>query len=159
MKRTTIKKSILLSIPLTFMLNTAAMAIVSNNEPPVTQHSCDVKNPKKHFNRENKGNHYTRSATLILINKYGVRMDEITKAKESGKTVFDIAQSKGLDKQKLKDLILAPRLKTIDEMVSTGELTKEDGELVKNRMKQHIEKWDGKLENYVGKKGNLKVEH
>lgn len=157
MKKGLIKKAVLLAIPLTFMLSTTALAFEEVKGTPPMNHSCETKNPKKQINKENKGKHYTRSATLILMNKYGVKPDEITKAKESGKTVFDLAKIKGVEEQQLRDLILAPRLKTIDEMVLTGELTKEEGEMVKSKMKQHISNWDGKLNNYNPEKDKFKI--
>jgi polyhydroxyalkanoate synthesis regulator phasin len=151
LRKCAIKKSILFSVPIILMLGTTTMA-TEIKASPSKNHTCEVKNPEKKFNKENKGFHYTRSATLILINKYGIRMDEVTKAKEGGKTVFDLAKSKGVTEQQLKDLILAPRLKIIDEMVMTGELTKEDAENVKGRMKQNINNWNGKLDNFDANK-------
>lgn len=157
MKKCVIKKAILLSVPLTFMLNSTIMAVEFINNPS-TNHKYEINNPNKKFNKSNKDYHYTRSAILILINKYGIKTDEIMKAKESGKTVFDLAKTKGISEQQLKDLVIAPRLKTIDGMVETGELTKEDGELIKLKMKQHINNWTGKLDNYdPNDKGKVKL--
>lgn len=157
MKKCAIKKAILLSVPLTFMLSTTVFASEVNVNPLCANKSCESKKPGKQFKKANKDYHYTRSATLILINKYGIKMDEITKAKESSKTIFDLAKTKGITEQQLKDLVLAPRLKTIDEMVATGELTKEDSEIIKSKIKQNISNWTGKLDNFdPNKRGKLK---
>lgn len=91
--------------------------------------------------------HFSHSASRILENKYGVKSEDIEKAKTSGKTFFDLAKDKGLNETDLKSAIIAPRLKALEEAVNTGELNNEKAEEIKSKTKENIEKWDGKIED------------
>jgi polyhydroxyalkanoate synthesis regulator phasin len=91
--------------------------------------------------------HFTHSSIRILKNKYNVKAEEIEKAKAEEKTIFDIAKSKGLTETKLKELIIAPKLKALDEMINTGEMNKENGEALKVKLKEEIKNWNGKIEH------------
>lgn len=103
------------------------------------QNNKECKDGCKHSNR------FTFAAINILVNKYDVKTADIDKAKAEGKTIFDVAKTKGLTEVQIKELIITPKIKAIDEMILTGELTKEKGELIKTNLKASIDKWDGKI--------------
>jgi hypothetical protein len=92
--------------------------------------------------------HFSHSASRILENKYGIKAEDIEKAKTSGKTFFDLAKEKGLNEADLKAAIIAPRLKALEEAVNTGELSNEKAEEIKTKTKENIQEWDGKIENF-----------
>ena len=100
--------------------------------------------------------HLSRSAINILKNKYGIKKEAIEKAISEGKTIFDVAKDNKITVDQLKSLIISPKMKAIDEMVVTGELTKENADKMKSKFKEMLDKWDGKIEPKNFKKDNTK---
>jgi hypothetical protein len=68
--------------------------------------------------------------TNILKGK-GVTDTEITNAVNSGKTIYSLAEEKGITTDQLKSSILEEKIKLIDDAVAKGTLTKEQGEISK----------------------------
>lgn len=75
--------------------------------------------------------------TNILKGK-GVTDTEITDAVNSGKTLYSLAEEKGITNDQLKSSMLEERIKIIDDAVANGTLTKEQGELSKERITENI---------------------
>lgn len=154
MKKTTNVKIVLLTICLSLSIGNIALASgntsVIQNEPAVKK---DQLKTQDHAKCKRKHNHFLHSSLAILKNKHGLTAEEIDKAKASGKTVYDLAKAKGVSVEDLKVSMLAPKLKAIDEMVGTGELTQEKADAMKNKLKENLDAWDGKIEDmYTGKK-------
>jgi len=75
--------------------------------------------------------------TNILKGK-GVTDTEITDAVNSGKTLYSLAEEKGITNDQFKSSMLEERIKIIDDAVANGTLTKEQGELSKERITENI---------------------
>ena len=118
---------------------------------------ADLLNSKKPIHMEckdgcKKYHHWGHSAINILKNKYGVKSEEIEKAMLEGKTIFHIAKDKNVTQEDLKALMMSPKIKAIEEMVVTGELSKENADNMKIKLKEGLDKWDGKFEHMKSKK-------
>lgn len=74
------------------------------------------------------------SVTNVLKSKFGVTDDEITKATESGKTLYDVAKDKGVTDDQFKGAVIDERTKTIDQAVADGTITKDQADYMKERM-------------------------
>lgn len=71
----------------------------------------------------------------VLKNKFGVTDEEIGKAITSGETLYDVAKDKGVTDDQFKSAVIEERIKTIDQAVSDGTITKEQGDFMKERIK------------------------
>lgn len=69
----------------------------------------------------------------------GVTDSEISNALNSGKTLNSLAEEKGITSDQLKQSILKEKFKLIDDAVSKGTLTKEQGDASKARIKENID--------------------
>lgn len=72
-----------------------------------------------------------------LLKSKGVTDEEINTARDSGKTLYTLLNEKGVTDQEIKDYMLNARLKAIDEAVASGKLTQEQGDDLKERIKEN----------------------
>jgi len=86
----------------------------------------------------------------VLKNKLGVMDADITNARESGKTLYDLAAEKGMTEDELKNLLLEEKTKSIDSAVEKGTITKEEGETLKQNLNTNIQNCSG---NFGEKQG------
>ncbi|MCM8709495.1 hypothetical protein M2651_00470 [Clostridium sp. SYSU_GA19001] len=85
------------------------------------------------------------SARKALINKIGVTNSEIEEAKLLNLTAYDLAKDKGFSEDQLKMFINHDRFIAIDELVLNRKISREIGEQVKQKIKEHTDSWSGKL--------------
>lgn len=83
---------------------------------------------------------------LKFLKDLGLTKEDIEKAKESGKTIYDLAkEKKNLSPQQVKEIMIKDKTEAINKKVSEGKITKEKGDEILTRIKNHIQNWDGKL--------------
>ena len=73
--------------------------------------------------------------TSILKNKLGLTDKEITDGLNSGKTIYALATEKGMTKEQFQAALLEEKSKAIDEAVTKGTMTKEQGDALKSDLK------------------------
>ena len=73
--------------------------------------------------------------TSILKNKLGLTDKQITDGLNSGKTVYDLAKEKGMTEEQFQAALLEERSKAIDEAITKGTITKEEGDTLKVNLK------------------------
>lgn len=71
----------------------------------------------------------------VLKNKLGLTEKEITDGLNSGKTVYDLAKTKGITEEQFKTALYEERSNALDEAVTKGTLTKEQGDTLKTDLK------------------------
>ncbi|WP_373897875.1 hypothetical protein ACER0A_010420 [Haloimpatiens sp. FM7315] len=71
----------------------------------------------------------------IIKEKFNLTDEDINKSLSEGKTLKGIANEKGLSDEELKNSLITSKTKAIDEAVSKGTITKEEGETIKNNIK------------------------
>lgn len=86
-----------------------------------------------------------KSAKDVLLNKIGTTHSEIEEAKQLEKTAYDLAKDKGFSEEQLKMFINHDRFIAIDELVLNRKISREIGEHVKGKIKEHTDNWDGKI--------------
>lgn len=79
----------------------------------------------------------------VLKDKLKLTDKEINDAINSGKTPYNLAIEKGLTADEFKNAMLDQKIKAIDDAVSKGSITKEEGERIKNTIKTNIQNCDG----------------
>lgn len=78
------------------------------------------------------------------MKKLGITKDDMRSAKESGKSIFDIAkEKKGLSPNQVKNIIIEDKTNRINKKVEEEKITKEKADEIIIKMKSRIEKWDG----------------
>lgn len=95
------------------------------------------------------------SVEAVLKNKLGMTDSEITEARNSGKTMYEIAKEKGMSEEDFKAALLEEKYKAIDDAVSKETITKNQGEKYKTQIKNNIDNCN--LDGYgmMGNRGNM----
>lgn len=95
-----------------------------------------------------------------LLKSKGVTDEEINSALDSEKSLYTLLKDKGVTDVEIKEYMLTERIKSIDEAVTNGTMTKEAGEDAKTRIKENSANCEtpgqekGKM-NGSGKKGKM----
>ena len=80
-----------------------------------------------------------------LKEKFKITETEFENAKTSGKSIFDLAKTKGFTEEQVKIVLLQQKYKHIDDAVSQGKMDKVKAESIKTKMKLKMAEWDGKI--------------
>lgn len=75
----------------------------------------------------------------VLKDKLGMTDEEITAGFNSGKTMYDLAEEKGMTEDEFKTALLEERNKAIDKAVADGTITSEEGASLKETLKNNID--------------------
>ena len=80
-----------------------------------------------------------------ILERFNLTEEDLINAEKTNKSFFEITKAKGFDDKEVRNIIIEEKYKIIDEKVKSGKLTKEEGDNIKVKVKESIEKWDGKL--------------
>jgi hypothetical protein len=72
-----------------------------------------------------------------LLNSKGVSQEEISSALNSGKTLHDLLNEKGVTDEEIKEYMVNEKTKAIDEAISSGKVTEEEGNQLKENIKEN----------------------
>lgn len=103
-------------------------------------------------------NHGGYDVFTNLLKEKGVTDEEISSALESSKSLYDLAIEKGLTDEEIKTYIVNERIKSIDEAVTNGKMTAEQGEEAKTKLKEASTNWtfqnqgNGKMKGFMNNK-------
>lgn len=125
------KKNLILSLAITLTVGLGATAYAASS-------SADTY-------RQGLGNGLGRIAGFkgsaiisSVLKSKGITDSEIANAVNSGKTIYTLAKEKGITDDELKKSLLEEKIKIIDDAVSKGTLTKEQGDASKAKITQNI---------------------
>jgi len=124
------KKNLITSLVVTLSLIGGATAFAA--APAAPSASTPVGNCL-YYGKSMAVSGYT-SVANALKSKFGVTDAEINKATESGKTLYDVAKDKGVTDDQFKGAVLDERTKAIDQAVKDKTITKEQADLMKERI-------------------------
>ncbi|AWK52558.1 hypothetical protein DIC82_16850 [Clostridium beijerinckii] len=79
----------------------------------------------------------------VLKNKLGMTDEEITIGLNSGKTMYALAQEKGMTEDQFKSALLEERNKVVDKAVADGTITNEEGVKLKETIKNNLDTCTG----------------
>ena len=94
--------------------------------------------------------------TSVLKNNLGMTDEEITAGLNSGKTMYALAEEKGMTEDQFKTALLEERNKAIDKAVSDGTITNEEGASIKETLKNNLDNCTGIPGQRSGKNGDGK---
>lgn len=89
----------------------------------------------------------------ILAKKLNITLEEAVALKEDDKTYAQTAQDNGITLDEYKQDILEKRSEFVDEKVSNGYITAEQGDVIKERISDNIENCDGTGSGQNGSNG------
>lgn len=140
------KKNVISALALTMVLGIGATAYAATASD---SSNINIQNGRLGLGRitSMRGYEYTSN---VLKDKLGLTDEEITAARNSGKTLYDLALEKGLTAEDLQAAMLEEKTKAIDSAVASGTITKEEGDALKANLKTNIENCTG---NFGGMQG------
>ncbi|EJO5346522.1 hypothetical protein NRP93_000572 [Clostridium botulinum] len=89
----------------------------------------------------------------ILKDKLKLTDKDIETALDSGKSMYDLAIEKGMKEEDFKKAMYDTKSKSIDEAVKKRDITKEEGEGIKSRIKNNIDNCNGERKGGNGMNG------
>ena len=89
----------------------------------------------------------------VLKDKLGMTDEEITTGLNSGKTMYTLAEEKGMTVDQFKAALLEERNKAVDKAVADGTITNEDGANLKETLKNNLDTCTGIPGQRMGKNG------
>jgi len=79
----------------------------------------------------------------VLANMLDMDIEDVIALRQEGKTYYQIAISKGVKTEDYKNALLEKKNAYIDEQVKDGNITEDQGKLIKERMSNNIENCNG----------------
>jgi hypothetical protein len=89
--------------------------------------------------------------TSVLKGKLGLTDADINSAIASGKNLYELAEEKGMTADELKSALYEERAKAVDDAVSKGTITKEQGDIMKANMSLNMENCTGSFGQGMGR--------
>lgn len=86
----------------------------------------------------------------VLKNKLKLTDKEITDGLNSGKTMYELAKDKGMTIEQFRAALIEEKSKTIDAVVSKGTISKEQGDTLKENIKNNISSCTGNVGQMYG---------
>jgi lipoate-protein ligase A len=80
-----------------------------------------------------------------LVNELGLTEKDIIDARSNGKSLFDLAKTKGYSPDQVRSKALKIKTENLNKAVSEGKLTKEKAEEITRRIEERFKNWDGSL--------------
>jgi hypothetical protein len=114
-----------------------AHASVRHPESPEARQTVPDAGPSsaaKDEKERHKGFFLIEDAAAII----GIDKGELMKQLEGGKSIVEVAGTKGIQEADLINRLLAIRLQKIDEAVKSGKWTQEKADRIKERLPEHI---------------------
>ncbi|HEY5562818.1 MAG TPA: hypothetical protein VIK72_13865 [Clostridiaceae bacterium] len=144
MKKRMITKIFALSFILTLSMSTFAYA-KGEDGATLTENTAGHRHPRMGF------------FSPDIMKELKISEDELKEGMKSSKSIFDLAKAKGFSEDKVKAIILKERTTKINEVVTSGKLTKAEGDAKIAAFKAKLEKWDGKLKMKKGMGPNFMI--
>jgi hypothetical protein len=132
--------SLMLSVIFILMFGVATNASLIPLDGKVNKDSKTIEKCKKEYDGK-----YHELSRSILLQNLGLTKEEVEKARESGKSIVDLAKAKGMTLDQIKAAMLDAKTKSVDQAVKDGKISKEEGANKIARMKKKISKWDGSV--------------
>lgn len=140
------KRSIISALALTMTIGIGATAYAASTSDST---NITTSNQRLGLGRITSMRGYDYTST-ILKDKLGLTDEEISTARNSGKTIYDLALEKGVSQEEIKSALLEEKAKAIDAAVTKGTITKEEGDALKANLSTNIENCTGNFGQMQG---------
>ncbi|MDS0526914.1 hypothetical protein NNC19_14575 [Clostridium sp. SHJSY1] len=153
-------KKLILGLAITLTMGLGITAYASNDSNNATQsNSTTVSSHQKAGLKRATGMRGYDFTESILKNKLGMTDEEISNGLNSEKTVYDLAKDKGMSESDFKAAVLEEKNKAIDKAATDGTITKEEGDSIKETLKNNAENCIGVPGEMRNQNGNGKERH
>ncbi|AVP63116.1 hypothetical protein C3B64_02140 [Clostridium botulinum] len=153
------KKNLMIALAITLSIGMGATAYAANSTT-ANNTNVDTKNAQNVNERGTglglraiTGKRGYEFGTSILKDKLKLTDKDIETALNSGKSMHDLAIEKGMKEEDFKKAMYDTKAKAIDEAVKKGDITKEEGESIKARIKTNIDNCNGERKGGNGMNG------
>lgn len=132
-------KKLILGLAITLTMGLGVTAYAANTE---AETSTNYTHQRAGLGRVTnmRGYDYVES---ILKNTLGMTDAEIADGFNSGKTMYDLAKEKGMTEDEFKTALLEKRNSAVDSAVANSIITKEEGDSMKEILKNNMESCTG----------------
>ncbi|MCR8641858.1 hypothetical protein NV379_04220 [Paenibacillus sp. N1-5-1-14] len=96
--------------------------------------------PSQSHTDNHDGHKMMRNPLEDAAQALGMQKDAVRQQLESGKSLSDIASSKGISTEKLKSALISQKSSRIDEAVKSGAMTEDKAKEIKNKLNANIDK-------------------
>jgi hypothetical protein len=130
------KKSLIITLAITMMVGIGITAYATTTPNSSTRNNGNMKSC---IGNEGQSATHLRGHDILtnLLKSKGVTDAEIDSTLDSGKSLYTLLTEKGVTDLEIKEYMLSERIKSIDEAVTNGTITKEAGEAEKTRIKEN----------------------
>lgn len=135
------EKIMVLSISLVLGLNSTVFALST----PEFREYKEVSQPVKQTEECKPKGAYGNRTFAKLAKQLGLTEQEFIEAKKSGKSLFDLAKTKGYTPEQVRNMLIQNETEFINKAVTNGELTRDEGNKLINDTKEKAAKWDGTI--------------
>jgi hypothetical protein len=127
------KKNLIMALTLTIALGVGATAYADSvtNTPNTNNNTAASQGVGFRAITGSRGYDFMIS---LLQEKFGIAESEIAEGRAAGKNIFEIASEEGVTAEDFKATMLEEKIKSIDEAVTNGSVTQEQGEALKARI-------------------------
>ncbi len=77
-------------------------------------------------------------ATAVMAEKLGMTVEELQAARQSGKSLTQIAQERNMTREQLVEMIMTERQTRLNELVANGKLTQTQAQTMLNNMETRV---------------------
>jgi hypothetical protein len=138
------------ALALTLSIGVSSAALAQEKKPDTDQDGTTKKiETKKDCHRKHEKAHMMNGR---VFEKMGIKKEDVQKAKQTGKTMFDLAKEKGYTEAQVKEMIVKDRTEAINKAVENGKLTREEADTKILKVKEKISKWDGTIKDHKEEK-------
>lgn len=137
------KSKIIAALSLSMMIGLGSTAFAATNST-----SKETKKPNKMMEMFKNKKAHGNDGFGQLIQKLGLTKEDIATAKNSGKTLFDLAKEKGYTADQVREMLVQIKTECINKAVTDGKLTKEKADELISKAKEQASKWDGSIKYF-----------
>lgn len=119
-----------------FLAAAAIVCVIGGGTAAYAQTANNSSNPL-HLGRVTSMRGYDY-ASSVLKDKLKMTDEEINKGLDSGKTMSELAKDRGMTIEEFRKALIDEKSSAIDKAVSNATVTKEQGDLMKDRIKNNI---------------------
>ncbi|MGO5076042.1 hypothetical protein ACTQ4K_19345 [Clostridium sporogenes] len=157
------KRNLMIALSIALSIGMGATAYAANSDTTTNGNNITIASTQAN-NRSGKGLNLRcitgkrgyEFGTSILKDKLKLTDKDIETALKSGKSMHDLAIEKGIKEEDFKKAMYDAKIKVIDEDIKKGDITKEEGENIKAKIKTNIDNCNGERKAGNGMKGQGK---
>jgi hypothetical protein len=109
-----------------------------STQQTATNYSCPITGQPMGNGVGMMGSYFAGTNVTIIADALGITQDELQTALNSGKTISDLAEEKGVSVDSLVDTIIQSRKVDLEQAVTDGKITQEQMDYMLENMESHI---------------------